>query len=182
MGQQSTLVFSPLQGLWQVSFSVTSGQCDYMGCGMANLAPPLSSRPKCSPMTINIISSLSSKFDHTKPPDAAVFACLTTTFFSAARLGEFTLPSLKSFVSAHHIKPSDILQRQDRHGLKVTVFKTPCTKTSIHGEEVFWAAQQGPSDPQAALANHLTINSPLPDLLLFSWRLLGDALSSSLCG
>ena len=138
--------------------------------GAIILAPPSSKRPKRSPITIPIIISLLSKFDISKPLDAAVFACLTTTFFAAARLGEFTLPSLKAFVPSHHVKRSDIRWDQDRHGNKVTVFKLPRTKTAIAGEDVFWSSQEGPSDPLSALANHFRINDPPPDQPLFSWR------------
>ena len=118
--------------------------------GASILAPPASKKPKHSPMTVSIISSLATKFDLSKPLDAAVFSCLTTTFYSTARLGEFTLPSLKSFIPDQYVKPSDVHSKQDRHGLQVTVFKLPHTKSSIMGEEVFWAQQSGVSDPQAA--------------------------------
>jgi hypothetical protein len=138
--------------------------------GAAILAPPSSRRPKRLPMTIDIISSLATKCDTSKPLDAAVFACLTTTFFSAARLGEFTLPTLKSFIPAEHVKPSNISRDQDRHGLKVTVFRLPRTKSSIGGEDVYWSDQLGVSDPQAALAKHLTVNNPPQDQPLFAWR------------
>jgi hypothetical protein len=138
--------------------------------GAAILAPPSSKRPKRTPMTLDTISSLATRFDLSKPLDAAVFACLTTTFFSAARLGEFTLTALKSFNPNQHVKPSDVLQKQDRNGLQVTVFSLPRTKCSITGEEVFWAAQEGVFDPQAALKNHLTVNNPPADQPLFAWR------------
>ena len=138
--------------------------------GAAILAPPSSRRPKRLPMTIDIINSLATRFDTSKPLDAAVFACLTTAFFSAARLGEFTLPTLKSFIPDQHVKPSDVRRDQDRHGLKVTVFRLPRTKASIDGEDVYWADQPGVSDPQAALAKHFTVNNPPQDQPLFSWR------------
>ena len=138
--------------------------------GAIILAPPSSKRPKRSPITIPIIISLLSKFNISKPLDAAVFACLTTTFFAAARLGEFTLPSLKAFDPSHHVKCSDIWWDQDRHGNKVTVFKLPRTKTLLTGKDVFWSVQEGPSDLLSALANHFRINDPLLDQLLFSWK------------
>ena len=136
--------------------------------GAAILAPPSSKRPKRTPMTVPIIVSLASKFNFNKPLDAAVFTCLTTTFYSAARLGEFTIPSLKAFILQEHVKPSDIRLDQDRHSLKVTVFMLPQTKTSITGEDVYWETQQNLSDPQAVLANHFTINNPptRPTLIL----------------
>jgi hypothetical protein len=138
--------------------------------GAAILAPPASRRPKRSPMTVPIIISLASILDLSKPLDAAVFACLTTTFYTAARLGEFTLPTLKAFVPSDHVKPSDVLGGQDRHGLRVTVFNLPRTKVATNGEQVFWAAQSDASDPQAALANHFAVNNPPQDQPLFSWK------------
>jgi hypothetical protein len=138
--------------------------------GAAILAPPSSRRPKRAPFTLDIISSLLTKFDLSRPLDAAVFACLTTTFFSAARLGEFTLPSLKAFDPDQHVKPSDIHYNQDRNDLRVTVFRLPRTKCSITGEDVFWAVQHGVCDPQAALSNHFKVNNPPRSQPLFSWR------------
>jgi hypothetical protein len=138
--------------------------------GASILAPPSSRKPKRSPMTVFTIESLATKIDRSSPIGAAVYACLTTTFFSAARLGEFTIPSLKAFLPDHHVKPSDVHHDQDRHGLRVTVFKLPRTKSSIGGEEVFWASQSGVSDPQAAFTNHIAINNPPADQPLFSWR------------
>ena len=52
----------------------------------------------------------------------------------------------------------------------MTVFQLPRTKSSISGEEVFWAQQPGVSDPQAAFSNHLAVNNPPADHPLFSWR------------
>ena len=138
--------------------------------GATLLAPPSSKRPKRAPWTIAIIVALATKMDFTLPLDASVFACLTTTFFTAARLGEFTLPSLKAFILDRHVKPSDVRRDQDRNNLPVTIFKLPHTKTSDNGEDVFWSAQEGISDPQAALANHFAVNNPPADLPLFSWK------------
>ena len=138
--------------------------------GAAILAPPSSKRLKRLPLTIDIISSLYSQFNFSKPLDAAVFACLTTTFFSVARLGEFTLPSLKAFLPEHHIKCSDVREDQDRQRHKVTVFKLPHTKCFVTGEDVFWAVQEGAADPKIALDKHFSVNNPPLDQPLFSWR------------
>ena len=137
--------------------------------GAAILAPPSSRMPKRAPVTLSIISALATKFVLSKPLDAAVYACLTTTFFSAARLGEFTLPSLKAFDPSQHVKPADVRCDQDRNGLRVTVFKLPRTKCSIDGEDVYWASQHGIYDPQAALSNHFIVNNPPRNQALFSW-------------
>ena len=63
----------------------------------ASLAPPSSRKSKCCPLMVVVIVAIAARLDPTKPLDASVYSCLTTTFFSAARLGEFTLPSLKAF-------------------------------------------------------------------------------------
>jgi hypothetical protein len=138
--------------------------------GAAILAPPSSRMPKRAPVTLDIISALVTKFDLSKPLDAAVFACLTTTFFSAARLGEFTLTSLKAFDPRQHVKLADMHYNQDRNGLRVTVFSLPRTKCAVDGEDVYWASQQGTYDPQAALTNHFKVNNPPRYQALFSWR------------
>ena len=116
------------------------------------------------------ITLIAGKLNLTKPLDAAVFACLTTTFYSAAQLGEFTIPSLKTFDATKHVKPSDIQLNEDRNGHQVTVFALPQTKNSLNGKDVYWATQTGPSDHQAALANHLSINNPPNDQHLFAWK------------
>ncbi|KAF8815668.1 hypothetical protein BYT27DRAFT_7224837 [Phlegmacium glaucopus] len=115
--------------------------------GAAILAPPASKRPKRLPLTVPVIVAIAGKLDLSKPLDAAVYACLTTTFYSAARLGEFTVASLKAFDPNLHVKVSDVRRDEDRHGFHVTTTST--------GEDVYWAAQDGPSDPHAALENHL---------------------------
>lgn len=41
---------------------------------------------------------------------------------------------------------------------------------SPQGEKLFWARQNGASDPEAALAAHFAINDPPADTALFSYR------------
>ncbi|SJL05223.1 uncharacterized protein ARMOST_08589 [Armillaria ostoyae] len=82
-------------------------------------------------------------------------------FYSAACLGEFTLTNLGCFDPDIHCKQSDMQKVQDRNNLEQTVFFIPKTKASAHGEDVFWATQDGPSDLQALLENHFNINNPL---------------------
>ncbi|KAF8802321.1 hypothetical protein BYT27DRAFT_7226442 [Phlegmacium glaucopus] len=128
--------------------------------GATILAPPASKRPKRLPLVLSVIIAIAGKLNHSKPLDAAVYACLTTTFYLAARLGEFTVASLKAFDPALHVKVSDVL----------TVFHLPRTKTTPTGEDVYWAAQEGPSDPHAALVNHYSVNNPPLGSPLFAWR------------
>ena len=115
------------------------------------LRPAASRRKPRRPFTIEYIIALHSQLDLMLPLDAAVFACLTTTFYSAARLGEFTVVNIKpgSFHSSTHVTPSLV---HDRNGLPMLAFHIPRTKS---GEEVPWARQHGLSDPEPALAHHL---------------------------
>ncbi|KDQ55554.1 hypothetical protein JAAARDRAFT_133345 [Jaapia argillacea MUCL 33604] len=138
--------------------------------GASILAPPTSRRPKRKPFTPTLISSIQDQLDLSTLLDAAVYACLTTTFWCAARVGEFTLPSLKAFNPHVHIKQSDIRNSEDHHGLQVTVFTLPFTKCSAEGEEVYWARQTGSFDPEAALDNHFAVNNPPLHSTLFTWN------------
>jgi hypothetical protein len=111
--------------------------------------------PKRLPLLIEDIVAARSQLNLAQPLDAAVFACLTTTFFTAARLGEFTVKHLSSFNSEMHVKVADVQHNvKDRSGNKVTTFHIPQTKIVLRdkgGETVFWAQQEGPADPHAAL-------------------------------
>ncbi|KAF8814482.1 hypothetical protein BYT27DRAFT_7206125 [Phlegmacium glaucopus] len=44
------------------------------------------------------------------------------------------------------------------------------TTVTGNAKDVYWAAQAGPSDPQAALTNHLLVNAPSAHNPLFTWR------------
>ncbi|KIY62773.1 hypothetical protein CYLTODRAFT_433218 [Cylindrobasidium torrendii FP15055 ss-10] len=137
----------------------------------ANALTPESSKCKPrEPYTVEILEMIIAKLDLTNPLDAAVAACLTTTFYSAARLGEFTVPTLDGFDRHKHISRSGVGSKTDRDGNTTKTFQLPSTKVSVTaGEEVAWAAQTGPSDPQYLIDNHLRINDPQPDEALFAY-------------
>jgi hypothetical protein len=135
------------------------------------LTPPTSKKEQRRPYTPDFIGALSQHFDHTNPLDAAVYACLTTCFYASARLGEFTVRRLDGFDPNKHVTLKNLSQDQDRNGLKVAVLHLPTTKAAqIEGEDVFWACQDGPTDPETAMANHLIINNPPEDHHLFSYQ------------
>lgn len=138
--------------------------------GARRLAPPKSTRPKRSPFTVPLLVDIRSVLDLSTPLHAAVYACLTTSFFTIARTGEFTVPSLSSFDPLCHVKVMDMRCETDRNGFEVTTFSLPRTKTALGGEDVYWAVQSGPADPHAALKNHFAVNAPSPSAALFSWR------------
>lgn len=139
--------------------------------GAANEAPPGSKLPKRDPFAITSIIKIRTHLNLEAPLDAAVFACLTTSFYSLARLGELTVKSIKVFSPSQHVKRRDVLlDGEDRHGLRVSKIRIPRTKTSAEGEDIYWAEQSDESDPKAALINHFRINDPLPDHHLFAWK------------
>ncbi|KAF8963725.1 hypothetical protein BDZ97DRAFT_1919506 [Flammula alnicola] len=71
----------------------------------AEKATPASSKcKKRTSYTPDFISAIRSKLDLNNPLHAAIYACLTTSFYSAARLGEFTVRRLDAFNPAIHVK------------------------------------------------------------------------------
>lgn len=142
--------------------------------GAAKLAPPASKKGARAPMTLVVLESINSTLDSTIPLDAAVCAALNVMFWSLSRTGELTVPSQKAFDPSTHIKPSDLRIDEDRNSLPVKVGHLPKTKSSpITGEDIFFAAQIGPSDPWAALQNHLRVNEPPALAHLFAYRVNG---------
>lgn len=90
-----------------------------------SLAPPSSKRSKREPYTIELMSAIRQHLDLLNPLDAAVFACLTTTFFATARAGEFTIQRLDAFDPLIHVKPSDVKDTRDRQNLPMKSFSLP---------------------------------------------------------
>ncbi|KAN0084599.1 hypothetical protein V8E55_008103 [Tylopilus felleus] len=128
--------------------------------GIAKLAPPALKQDKHKPVTIQMISLIKDKLDQTNSLDTAFFACLTTIFYSAARVGEFTLQRLDAFNPTEHITRGDARDDIDHNGLHIKVFALPRTKSSPTGEEVHWARQNGSTDPLDTFDRHIAINDP----------------------
>jgi hypothetical protein len=139
--------------------------------GALALAPATSKTAKRNPFTVDTLATIHAHINHDDPLDTAIFTCITTSFYSITRLGEFTVPSIKAFNSVKHITHENVSETKDCNGLTVKKFHIPCTKTSpIEGEDAFWAAQIGPSDPQAVLENHFCINMAERNAHLFAWK------------
>jgi hypothetical protein len=136
----------------------------------SKLTPASSKRKKRRPYTPDYMAKLKGQLNLQDPLDAAVFACLTTCFYAAGRVGEFTTKRLDGFDPAKHVTPANLREEEDRNGLRVTVLHLPSTKTSSEGEDVTWARQNGPTDPYQALENHIQLNHPPPDSHLFAYR------------
>ena len=97
-------------------------------------------------------------------------ACLTTAFWGAARLGEVMVPNLSAFDPKIHMKRSDLGISIDLRGRKTTTIHVPVTKASrIEGEDLYWAKQDGASDPEEAMRLHLEINNPPASFHLFGY-------------
>jgi hypothetical protein len=99
--------------------------------------------PKHQPLLIEDMLAMRHHLNLALPLNAAFFACLTTTFFTATRLGKFTVKNLNSFNTEAHIKITDVQRDiRDWSGNEVTTFHIPQTKTAPReqgGETVFWA-------------------------------------------
>jgi hypothetical protein len=92
-------------------------------------------------------------------------------FYCIARLGEFTVKTVKSFNSNKHISRRGVSEVTDCHGHPIMKFHIPSTKTApIASEDTFWAEQDGPTDPKAVLLNHFWVNSASDNSHLFAWK------------
>jgi len=140
------------------------------------MAPKESKKKEKDPWTMEYLAGICTALNPNNPKDAAIHACLTTAFWGTARLGEVTVPKLDGFKPSIHVKVSDLQHGvRDRNDLEQTVILIPWTKVAKEkGERIFWARQQGITDPQAALENHLKINNPPTNGHLFAFK-HGDA-------
>ncbi|KAG2060458.1 hypothetical protein BDR06DRAFT_1053624 [Suillus hirtellus] len=139
--------------------------------GAAASAPAGSKQPKRLPFTIDSLSAIHNQLNLDAPLDAAIFACLTTTFYAVARLGEFTVGAIREYDPKKHIPRTGVSESTDRNGLPVTKFHLPSMKTSpIEGEVACWAVQEGPTNPRAALDNHFKVNPAEGKAHLFAWK------------
>jgi hypothetical protein len=79
--------------------------------------------------------------------------------------------TLSNFELNKHVTIRNLSYDQDRNNLKVTVLHLPTTKVAGNkGEDVFWATQDGDTDPTATLQKHLQINQPSEALHLFAYH------------
>ncbi|KAJ6460845.1 hypothetical protein C8R47DRAFT_993811 [Mycena vitilis] len=151
-------------------WSINAPELQALLDGANRLTPATSKRKKRLPYTVELIVLILRHLDLNIPLHAAVFACLTTTFWSAGRVGEFTIKTLASFDPAKHVKPADVADTVDRNGLEMTEFDLPTTKSAPQGEKVSWAEQDGLADPKTALKNHMTVNDPPAGGPLFAYK------------
>ena len=156
--------------LHSVAWHLNDPEIETLLTGATKLTPPTSKRKKRRPYTPDFMAKLKDQLSLNDPFDAATFACLTTCFYAAGRVGEFTVNRLDAFDPTKHVTPKDLRGEEDQNGLCVTVLHLPCTKTSSEGEDVSWARQHGPTDPYEALENHTRINEPPANGHLFAYK------------
>jgi len=99
-----------------VVWNMNDAEMEALLRGAVKAAPASSKRKQRVPYTPDFMIAVRGQLDLTKPLDTAVYACLTTTFYAAARLGEFVVPTLKTFNPALHVKPSDVRTGKRMHG------------------------------------------------------------------
>ena len=81
------------------------------------------------------------------------------------------MQTLNSFNLKMHITTWHLSYNQDRNGFKVMVLHLPRTKASgSNSEDVYWASQDGDTDPTVALVQHLQVNQPLEISHLFAYK------------
>ncbi|KIO00635.1 hypothetical protein M404DRAFT_152387 [Pisolithus tinctorius Marx 270] len=135
-----------------------------------SLSPPTSKHPPHVPYMVKVIAKIHTNLDLNLPLNVAVFACLTTIFFATARTSKFTVANLKAFNPSIHITCQNVSIQHNQQGLEVTNFHIPHTKTAPLSEDISWAKQDSPTDPQKALERHFKINDPPQSSHLFAYR------------
>jgi hypothetical protein len=155
-----------------VQWNIDNNQLQALLVAGNRLAPSSSKKEERKPWTVDYLSLICLNLDPKKYKDAAIHACLTTAFWGTARMGEVTVPKLEAFDPKIHVKVSDVqFGVRDRNNLEETVIFLPWTKSAREkGKKIFWAKQDGITDPQAALANHLEINDPPNNGHLFAFK------------
>ena len=156
--------------LHSIPWALEKKEMEIMLQAAEKLTPKSSKKKKCLPYTPSFISTIRQQMDLELPLDTAVFTCLTTCFYTLARLGEFMVHTLASFTPDKHVTTQNLTYDQDRNNLVVTVLHLPSTKVaSSEGEDIYWASQNGDTDPMAVLQNHLHINQPPETMHLFTY-------------
>ena len=157
--------------LHRVPWTLEKKEMDLMLRAADKLTPDSTRRKKRRPYMPSFMEQIGQQLNIEAPLDAAVFACLTTCFYASARLGEFTVRTLTGFNPNAHVTTQNLTYQQDRHSYKVTMLHLPSTKSAgAEGEDVYWASQQGDTDPEVALQNHLRINQPTEASHLFAYQ------------
>ena len=77
----------------RISWNVNNVELQALFASAAKNQPPKSAKAQRPPCTIEDLVAIRENLNPRDPFDATVFACLTTAFWSVARLGELTVPN-----------------------------------------------------------------------------------------
>ncbi|KAG6328261.1 hypothetical protein ID866_10828 [Astraeus odoratus] len=138
--------------------------------GAAKLDPQSAKQDLREPIMREMIKAIRTQLQREDPLDIAFFACLTTVFYLAAHVGEFTLKKLNAFNPQLHITLAQVYDDTDHNGYHTKVFALLSMKASPKGEEVNWAKQNGPSDLSEAFRWHVQLNNPPTMGPLFAYK------------
>ncbi|KAF8814411.1 hypothetical protein BYT27DRAFT_7250068 [Phlegmacium glaucopus] len=154
-----------------VAWDLNEPEIETLLKGADRVAPALSKRKKRRPFTTEYIEMIQRQLDMTNHLDTAVLACLTTCFYAAARLGEFTVPRLEAFNPSSYVTTANLRTESGPNHSEVTVLHIPRMKAApTKSEDVYWSCQQGLSDPYHAMEHHKQVNNPPATAHLFAYR------------
>ena len=126
-------------------------------------------KPPRPPVTRLMLEKLVQELDSSIPENACMVALACTAFWSQSRLGELVSPRANSFDDKRTLKRAHLGPSVTRSGSRTINY--PWTKTrGLKGDSTILNRQPGLVDPIAALENHLSINNPILNLPLFSFK------------
>ena len=126
--------------------------------GSGQASPRLLCKPR-QPYNPDFITKVSKKLDLHLPFDAAIYTCLSISFYSVAQVSEVTVLQLNAFDPMKHIMPANLQTSSNQDGAEVTMLHIPHTKAApLKYEDIYWSCHPGPTDPYEDLVNHKQIN------------------------
>ena len=91
-----------------ISWKINKPELDALLKAAEKLTPTSSKRKKRRPYTINFMLAIQHWLDLSTLLGASIFACLTTCFFMAGHVGEFTVQRLDGFNPNIHISHAQV--------------------------------------------------------------------------
>lgn len=126
-------------------------------------------KPPRLPITREMLEILTEHLDPSRPDHACAIGLACVALWSQSRLGELTSSNAHSFDNKRVFRRTHLGTKISSRGS--ILLNYPWTKTKgFVGEQAILNRQKGPTDPIAALKQHLTINDVPKNLPLFSYH------------
>lgn len=126
-------------------------------------------KPPRAPISREMLDMLMAELDLSNPVEACVAGTACVAFWTQSRLGELLSTHANKWDKLRTLRRSHVGEPLTAHGTRKLHY--PWTKTKgLEGDISFINRQLGPTDPIAALENHLSINDVSIDLPLFSFK------------